>query len=331
MAAASVTYEFDKTDYQGSNAITTVVASGNASTDSNGIGVVRTTYSGPIGAVVLRVKAKDQTGNAFQDTKSLNITDGLSPIPSFGTDALVRLGVVTDKIAYSVGDSAHLTVTSPTASTALMSLERGRIHQYKLVTLARGDNPLVLTITPDLAPGFGVMFSYFQNGIFMTEGLAIGMNNSNSLLKVKVTGDKPSYAAGQTAHLTIAVTDSAGAPVAATLFVDAYDGSMSAYKLVDRAPIARAFLSPAVRGTNVSSSLVGIGDWGGRCGGGMNPEQPAATNPGHLAAWLTGVSTDASGHAAVDVPITQGTVRVALIANAASSTWGQVETDLTAP
>jgi hypothetical protein len=327
VANTPVAYEFDSTDYQGSNAITTVVASGSVSTDGNGLGVVRTTYSGSAGAVLLRVKGKDAAGNTFVDTKSLTITNDPTSLVSF-SDTLLELGVTTDKIAYGVGDSAHLTITSPAPQEVFLTLERGRIHQYKWVTLAQGDNRIDLAISPDLAPGFTLMFSYFRNGAYITEGLPVSVNNSSQLLKVTVTADQAGYAPGKTAQLTVAVTDSAGAPVAATLLVDGYDASMSSYKLVDQRSVARLFQTPAPRGTNASSSLLGIGNWGGRCGGGGNPEQPATTNPGQLAVWLTDLTTDGSGHATIDVPIAQSAVRVSLIAATSASAWGQVETDL---
>ncbi|HEY0830352.1 MAG TPA: hypothetical protein VGE99_04360, partial [Candidatus Dormibacteraeota bacterium] len=129
-------------------------------------------------------------------------------------------------------------------------------------------------------------------------------------------------------HVTITVTDSSGKPVAATLLVDGYDAGMSDYKLDDMSSIGMAFFTPAARGTNASSSLVGIGNFGGRCGGGFNQGQPAATNPGQLALWLTGVTTDAAGHASVDVPIAKAPVRLALIATTSTTSVGQAEADL---
>jgi len=327
-----VAYEIDRTDYEGSNVTTTVVTTGTLTTDASGLGVVRTTYSGPVGAVVLRIKGKDAAGNVFEDAKPMTITDDPASLLSFGpTDTLVQLSVTTDKIAYATGDEAQLVVTSPAAQDVFLSLERGRIHRYEWVSLAPGDNPLTVTITPDLAPGFTLTFSYFRNGSFFTEGLPIRINNSDRLLTVTVTPDRTSYTTGQIAHVTIAVTDSSGAPVAATLLVDGYDAIMSANKLVDEESIAGAFFSPAARGTNGSSSLTGIGNWGGRCGGAYGGPQPAVTNPGHLAVWLTNVTTDANGTATIDVPIAEGSVRLVVFAATSTTALGQVQMDLNAP
>ena len=47
-----------------------------------------------------------------------------------------------------------------------MSLERGRVHQYKWISLKAGDNALKVSVTPDLAPGFSLLFSYVRGGVF---------------------------------------------------------------------------------------------------------------------------------------------------------------------
>jgi hypothetical protein len=325
---APIAYEFDKTDYQGTTSTTTVVGSGTTTTDANGMGVVHVAYTGPVAPVELRVKGKDAAGSAFQDVKTIFITQDPNSIFSMGAGVLVHMSVAFDKIAYSAGDMAHFTITSPAAQNVLMSLERGRIHQYRWLALAQGDTQVTQAISPDLAPGFTMTFSYFQNGAYLTEGLPILVNNSSQLLNVAVTPDKPSYSAGQTAHVTITVTDSSGKPVAATLLVDGYDAGMSSYKLDDISSIGQAFFTPAARGTNASSSLVGIGNFGGRCGGGFNQGQPAATNPGQLAVWLTGVTTDAAGRALVDVPIAKVPLRLAFIASTSTTSVGQAEADL---
>jgi uncharacterized protein YfaS (alpha-2-macroglobulin family) len=328
-ASVPVAYEIDKTDYEGSNVTTTVVASGTLTTDANGLGTVRATYSGPVGGVVVRVKGKDAAGNVFEDTKPITITSDPASLFAFGsTDALVQLSVTTDKIAYATGDTAHLLVTSPAAQDVFLSLERGRIHGSRWLSLAQGDNPLTVTISPDLAPGFTLTFSYFRNGSYFTEGLPISVNHSDRLLTLTLAPDRTSYTAGQTAHVTITVTDSTGAPVAAKLLVDGYDATMSAYKLVDKDSIAGAFLSRAARGTNGSSSLAGIGNWGGRCGAGGGGIQPPLTNPGNLVLWLTNVTTGTDGKATIDLPIAQGSVRLVVFAATSTTSLGQGQMDL---
>ncbi len=321
VAKLPLAYELDRTDYQGDKAITTVVASGTTSSDGDGLGTVRATYRGPDASLTLRIKGKDASGNVFEDAR--DVTIGW---------LVTQLDVATDKIAYKVGDSAHLTVTSPAAFNVLLSLERGRVHQYKWISLAKGSNTLTVDVTPDLAPGFTAAFSYIRDGRYSSEVFPVSVNNSSRLLKLTVTPDQATYTKGQTARLAISVADSTDAPAQATLLADGYDAHMSAYKLNDTASLAGAFLTPNPVGTNGSSSLLGIGTFDGACGAGGNQQAADATYAGRTTIWVTSLATDATGHATISVPITQsGAIRVVVLAGTAASAWGQAETDLNVP
>lgn len=323
VAGLPMAYELDRTDYQGDKTITTVVVPGTVTTDSDGLGTIRATYTGPPASLVLRIMGKDPSGNVFEN-------DGALDLEPRASDS--DFGMTADKIAYNVGDSANLTVTSGSALSGLLSFERGRVHQYKWLQLTKGDNLLAVSITPDLAPGFTVVFSYFLNGEYSSNEFPVRVNNSSRLLKVAVAADQPTYAKGQTAHLTVAITDNAGAPVAATLLADGYDARMSAYKLVDQVSIAGAFLTPSPLSTTGTSSLVGIGNFaGGGCGGGQNIVL-GSPYAGRTAVWLTDLTTDSAGHATINVPIVQsGPIRLVVMAGSATSSWGQAEVDLNVP
>jgi uncharacterized protein YfaS (alpha-2-macroglobulin family) len=322
-AAMPMTYELDRTDYQGDKSVTTVVGTGTVTTNSDGLGTVSTTYTGPPASLVLRIIGKDPAGDVFEVDSGLEFQPG-----SEGSD----FGITADKIAYAVGDTANLTVTSGSAVSGLLSFERGRVHQYKWLQLTKGDTLVAVGITPDLAPGFTVVFSYFLNGAYSSSDFAVYVNNSSRVLKVTVAADQPTYAKGQTAHLSVAITDSAGAPIAATLLADGYDARMSAYKLVDQVSIAGAFLTPSPLSTNGTSSLASIGNFGGGgCGGGENIVL-GSPYAGHTAVWLTDLTTDSTGHVTIDVPIVQsGSIRLVVMAGSATSSWGQAEIDLNVP
>ena len=324
VAGATMSYELDSTDYSGSNAITTVVASGSVTADANGLGVVRAPMATKISPVTLRVRGKDAAGNVFEDDLGL-----LVDVQSGGSSGYRNppLGLVSDKISYVTGESAQLTVTSPSAETVLVSLERGRVHQYHLVQLAKGDNPLTVSVTSDLAPGFNVVISYFQAGQYTSQAFPVHVNNAVRLLKVKLTPDLASYTKGQTAHVTIAVTDAGGAAVAASLLADGFDARMSAFKLVDKDSIAGTFLTPDRMTTNGSSSLLGIGFWGGRCGGGEYAGSPDPVYVGQAVVWAPDLAVDASGHATLDVPLSMP-VRLVVFVGTRDSGWGQAEIDL---
>ena len=327
-----VVYELDSITYNGSTSTTTVVASGTVTTDAAGLATAQAKYSGPETGLVLRVKARDAAGNVFQNAEWVTFVKDLSQISTFSEigviDGLVRLSVTTDKIAYSVGDTAHLTVTAPATAHALLSVERGRIHSYKWVPLVQGANSIDLPVRADLKPGFTLTFAYFSGGTYWFEGLPIVVNDPDQALKVVLTPDAKSYTAGQTAHVAIAITDAAGNPVAGSLIADGYNAGMSAYKLIDQGSIVQAFYTPTPRFTDGSSSLLGIGSFGGRCGGGPNQDQEPITNPGKTVVWQGDLPTSAGGQATVDVPITGGPVRLVIYASTTGTEVGQAEIDI---
>jgi len=129
--------------------------------------------------------------------------------------------------------------------------------------------------------------------------------------------------------VTIAVTDAGGAAVAASALADGFDARMSAFKLVDKDSIAGTFLTPDRLTTNGTSSLLGIGIWGGRCGGGFYTPGPDPVYVGQAAVWAPDVAVDASGHATLDVPLSTP-VRLVVFVATKDSGWGQAEIDLSA-
>jgi hypothetical protein len=323
---APMAYVLSTTDYSGSRPITTVLASGTVTADGGGVGVVRAPVTRTTGVINLQVKGKDQAGNIFEDDGTVVVD-----LPQFvssldGTNP--RLDMLTDKIAYAPGDTAQLTVTSQAAATVLLSTERGRVHQYRLVQLAKGDNQLSVPVTPDLAPGFSLVLSYFQGGEYTNQALPIRVRNTGHMLKVTLTPDQATYTKGQMAHVTLALTDAGGAAVAASVLADGYDARMSATRFVDQGSIAGAFLTPDRWTTNGSSSLLGVGTWGGMCGGGYFGGPPDPIYAGQSVLWTPNLAVDASGHASIDVPLAVGTVRLVVFAGTAASGWGQAEIDL---
>jgi uncharacterized protein YfaS (alpha-2-macroglobulin family) len=326
VANAPMAYALTTTDYSGSQPITTILASGTVTADANGVGVVRAPITSAPGVVDLQLKGKDQAGNVFDDDGSIMI--GLPQFLSLWGGTNPRLDVLTDKIAYAPGETAQLTVTSPAATTVLLSVERGRVHQYRLVQLAKGDNSLSLQVTPDLAPGFNLVFSYAQGGDYTSQALPVHVNNSGHVLKVTLSPDQISYTKGQTAHVTLAVADASGAAMAASALADGYDARMSAFKLVDQGSIAGTFLTPDRWTTNGSSSLLGVGTWGGMCGGGYFGGAPDPIYAGQSVLWAPDLAVDASGHATIDVPLTVGTVRLVVFVGTQNSGWGQAEIEL---
>ncbi len=325
---AAIAYALTTTDYSGNQPITTTLLSGTVTADSNGQGVVRAPLTIAAGAPNLQLRGKDQAGNVFEDDGSVII--GVPQFVSSWGGTNPGLDVLADKMSYAPGDTAQLTVRSPGPATVLLSAERGRVRQYRIVRLVKGDNALSFQVTPDLAPGFNLVFSYVQDGSYTSQALPMHVINTGHLLKVTLSPDQASYTKGQTAHVTLTVSDATGAAVAANVLADGYDARMSAYKLVDQGSIAGTFLTPDRWTTNGSSSLLGVGTWGGMCGGGNVAGAPDPVYAGQSVVWMPDLAVDASGHATIDVPLSAGTVRLAVFVGTPSSGWGQAEIEVKA-
>lgn len=325
-AAQALTYEVSHVEYQNSHATSVPVASGSVTSDARGMGVIRFQYTGPSGVGIVRLSGRDAAGNSFQDSRELTIgADDAVPSYFGASDGLRVLDVSTDRLVYSPGDVARLSVRSPAAGSILLSGERGRIHFHRLLNVVKGDNQVQIEITPDLAPGFTATFSHFRDGVFVSEGLPIAVSARDRLLKVTIS-PPAGIAPGQPAQVAITVTDSKGAPVSAGLIVSGYEAAMVSGLLVDQPSLAGAFLAPALRSTNASSSMSGIGSWGGRCGGGLAAAALAPVLPGGSALWAPALVTDAAGRAIVPLP-GSAPLRLAVMA-ATAGAFGQAEADL---
>ncbi|HVF99070.1 MAG TPA: alpha-2-macroglobulin family protein, partial [Chloroflexia bacterium] len=116
----------------------TEVATGSVTTDAEG----RARYAftpDAAGAFRLVVEGTDSLGNKIRSsTRSWVSGPGTDSVQwRYSNDRSVDL--VADKEQYSVGETARLLVTSPfTEATALLTVERGHLRRYSVVTLSGG-------------------------------------------------------------------------------------------------------------------------------------------------------------------------------------------------
>ncbi|HVG00249.1 MAG TPA: alpha-2-macroglobulin family protein, partial [Chloroflexia bacterium] len=116
----------------------TEVATGSVTTDASGR--ARYTFTpDAAGSFRLIVEGTDNLGNRIRSSTRTWVS---SPEPGsvrwgYSNDRSVDL--VADKKQYSVGETARLLVTSPfTEATALLTVERGHLRRYSVVTLSGG-------------------------------------------------------------------------------------------------------------------------------------------------------------------------------------------------
>lgn len=242
------------------------------------------------------------------------------------------LKMKTNKNSYTVGDTLSITTTSPKTLTALLTMERGRIYQPRIIHIPQGESTISIPVTDELSPSISAVFSFFVDGKYYSEGLTLSVPSMHKLLTVSVTPDKPSYAPGETAHLTIKTTDPAGNPTPARLSMAVVDKAIFALRKNATPPIHSTFYAFRPRKINSSSSLTWVGtyDLGGRGGGGG--ENGLDGKNVDTLFWNPNIVTDSSGTVTVDVPLSeQITTWKTLVYGTTDTTFvGQAELDFLA-
>lgn len=284
---------------------------GDVSTDGLGRGIVRYQIPNTQKSLTytVRVYTDDTEGNLAQNRKQLWIKapDPVSDEQNYWelqSNSQTYLKIVSDKNSFIVGDTVSLSVKSPVALDALMSLERGRIYAPKIIHLAAGDNTITIPIDDTLSPSITVVFSFFAENTYRSEGLSLNVPAMHKLLNVNLSSDKSVYNPNEQALVTISTTDeTTQTPVIANVSLALVDRAIYALRKSATPPIHSTLYYFRPRRTNASSSLTAIGtyDWGGRGGGGggggLGQKQVDTLY------WNPNILTDGNGQATVSVPL----------------------------
>lgn len=240
------------------------------------------------------------------------------------------LKVIGDKSAYNPGEKAQVLVVSPfqKETTALLTLERGRIHEKRLITLQPGSNRFEIPITTEMAPVMYVSVLTVQPA----EGIAppryaMGLAQFNvapamQQIFVEIESDHKVAHPRDRVTFTIRTRDLNGKPIQADLSLALVDKAVLALAEPNSPPLLQAFYPQ--RGLNVSTAVTvpldaellnialregvpGEGGRGGSGGGEKGSDQfGILTIRGEFkdtAFWQGQVLTDAEGRAQVTVTL----------------------------
>jgi len=306
----------------------TVLASGSGTTDSNGYLQISHSFNTDDSITIL-ANATDSSGNKVQAQYTTYSNGDSGPVMA-GADYLDYLDVSGSNGTAQVGDRIPLSITAPQNMTVLVSYERGRVYKYQTVNLKQGANSFPIDVTAQMAPSFNLVFSYFVNGRYHTEGTKFVVTNPASQLSLNVTPDKSSYTAGQTASVTIKSTNG-GQPVSANAIVVVQSDSEFNLNSSFQPDMLAYFYSAREYSTNSSSSLTGIGaGGGGKCGGGGFDLPGLLNNSGTTLYWNPSVTTNSSGTATVSFPVQSGKWHVSVYAMGSGASVGNTQTVITA-
>ncbi len=220
------------------------------------------------------------------------------------------LDITANKRDLKVGDKAQFIFQSPYKSAkALITLERGRIFEYKVVNVDRNVFEDQFPITDAMVPNIYASVLLLSSDPEIKFGqVQYQINKETRTLNIDVKSDKNSYLPGEEVSLHITTTDNLGKAVPAEISVAVADLSVLALKGNPKKNPLLFFYSGfplmVTTGSNVKNILteaeIPTGTKGG--GGGDAAEDLAKKQRGEFrdtAYWQAEVTTDKNGTAVV--------------------------------
>lgn len=158
------------------------------------------------GMYIVRASGTDQFDNQVSGQKRLRVS---------GKKDNVRLRILAEKHAYSVGETATVRVHwREQPALALVTFEGASVLSYRLVDLKSGDNAIPIPMTTDLAPNFYLSIAVMERNRF--HAASSGFTVKQRLL-VTLKPDADSLRPGEDLNVSIEVTDPQGKPVKAEI------------------------------------------------------------------------------------------------------------------
>lgn len=285
-----------------------VVATGRATTDSNGIAAI--TLPGikvPADGATFVVSTTDSNGNVVSAKTYYSNTNSSSEVFDTSGAGLMDLNATGSSSDVSVGQTVSLTISSPAQLHTLVSYDRGRVYNPSMLTLQKGNNDFSFVVTPNLGPSFTLTFNYFLNGVYHSEGIYFKVSDPTKAAGVSITPGSTAVKANQPATFTLKSTSSNGAGLASTMLVSVV--SAYTYSLSNQVtpPLFSQVYGPRQIMTSSTSSLSPIGSGGGRCGGGGDDLLAFANPIGTSLYWQSDLRTAGDGTASVSFTPPAGT------------------------
>jgi hypothetical protein len=271
------------------------------------------------GAYKVTANAADDAGNQVRSALYVWVSD--TAFINWGQQDNNRIELVADKKSYAPGDTASILIPSPFAGpvTALLTIERGGILEYRLIELESNSELLDLPILPEYAPNVFVsvvlvrgMGEDVRDPGFRLGYVMLTVSPEQRELEVTITPDKQAgYQPRDEATFTIQVRDYAGRPAQAEVAVQMVD--LAVESLVGGAPpdIVAAFYGERGLAVNTALSLTrrrapeapDAADQDGKGGGGGDGGEGLRTEFPDTALWLPSVRTGTDGTATVSVTL----------------------------
>lgn len=215
-------------------------------------------------------KAQDAKGNSIQSAATI-FAWGKNFVP-WRMDKPTDLGLLPDKDSYKVGETAHILIKSLVPATkAIMTLERGRIIEYKVIELDSNASHIEVPITEGMIPNIfvSVVAHAGREGnrppFILSGETELHVEPETKRLQVSVIPDRkgegeepPSYRPGDEVGVRLETKDAGGKPIKAHVIVSVADESVLRlldYKLPD---LVKKFYFLRPNMVTASSSLISL-------------------------------------------------------------------------
>ena len=180
-----------------------------------------------------------------------------------------RLTLISDKVEYTPGETAEILIPSPFEGehTALVTVERGRIHQTEVIKMAGSSHVYNLPITADQAPNIYVSVVLVQGRDGPRSGdqprladyklgiLPLDVTPVAQTLNISLTPDVEQAEPDSDVTYTLQVTDADNQPVAAEFSLDLVDKAVLSLQPRQPDEIVQAFYHRRGLAINTATGL----------------------------------------------------------------------------
>ena len=296
----------------------TAVATQTIQTDSQGQALASFT---PTEGGVYRVLARGQDGSGNEVRSSAYLWVSAEEFVSWRQESNNRLDLVADKKSYKPGETAQVLIPSPYqgTTTALVTIERGRVLEHRLIQIRSNSERLSLPILPDYSPNVFLSVVIVKGmdkadpvPSFRLGYVMIAVSTERKELAVTITPDRKSpYKPRGEVTYEIQARDYQGHGVEAEMSLQLVDLAVESLAGADPRDIVQEFYRQRGLGVSTATTLAVSVDRHnlervseGKGGGGGAAEGPMVRQflP-DTAFWAPTVRTDSSGKARVTVAL----------------------------
>jgi uncharacterized protein YfaS (alpha-2-macroglobulin family) len=304
------------------------------------------------GVFMLRAEAKDGSMTAATRLSFYALGSGYTAWARYDHN---RIDLVPEKDTWKPGDTARLMIQSPWESaTALLTVEREGVRSHQQFALTSTQQTVTVPITADDIPNLfvSVLLVKGRTNADATEDTSdpgkpsfrlgyarLTVEDASRRLTTTVKANKQEFRPAGAAKVDVQVNDSIGAPAASEVTLWAVDYgvlSLTGFRTPDvlrsiYMPKALEVMNEDSRQRIISRRVLtpkGTDEGGG--GGEDGGVSAVRRDLRVLAFWLGSVTTDAKGHASVDVKLPESltTYRIMAVSGDKMSRFGSGESEI---